>query len=768
MESLFARHRWLMPVACVGLALLLLQAAVAPIGDPTTGLDGSDFTGNFYPLYGYTADQVARGELPLWNPYQFIGFPVAGNPQAAIFYPPTWVIWLATGAGLPLAKVMGAMVMAHVALSAGGAAAFTRQSGATYTAALLAGVIYAMSGWVGARIYAGHYTILTVMAWMPWVFTGYQRALCHRTIRSLFLPTAALGMAALAGHPQMVLYTVIGMVVILVVASYQSDEGIAAFGTGVLRLGIIGLGAILLGAALLLPTAELVQFSARTDTDRGFVNSFALAPSQLVTLMFPFFYGNPRVEPYYYWGHDFFEELTAYAGLFPLMALVIVAQLRDQRAWLWITFAVVGFVLSIGADGVIYALLVQWVPGFSLFRSPGRFLYFVMLGMAGATALVFTHMQQVPGDRRREILEPLVWLLPYGVLAAFVLSVLFGGWFASASHVEPMPHRAEQIAGVLGYTGLMLLALYGILRMLRSDQPRTVNLALILLAAFVIVDAWRAVLPVVTTSAVTERPLWEGAVINVPTDDSGRVRAYADPNNYYPNAVNNASLTRHQHVLGYDPLAISVYDQFLKDAGDDPNNALYGLIGLRYLLTWEPREDQGWQLIGIADGGIYYERERTLPRAWVVNEGVLESDDAAARELILSETINPRRTVILDQPLECSLGKDPDTVTITRYHPNNVAIRVSGDGGVLVLSDQFYPGWVAIIDGQPVDIRRAYTMLRAVCVPPGDHMVEFLYRPRSVFVGALISLISWVILGITWGLVSLIAGDYQAAEQSGT
>ena len=57
----------------------------------------------------------------------------------------------------------------------------------------------------------------------------------------------------------------------------------------------------------------------------------------------------------------------------------------------------------------------------------------------------------------------------------------------------------------------------------------------------------------------------------------------------------------------------------------------------------------------------------------------------------------------------------------------------------LVLSDSYYPGWEAEVDGVPVPIHRANMAFRAVVVPEGKHTVEFRYRPDSFYYGAGVS-----------------------------
>jgi uncharacterized membrane protein YfhO len=73
------------------------------------------------------------------------------------------------------------------------------------------------------------------------------------------------------------------------------------------------------------------------------------------------------------------------------------------------------------------------------------------------------------------------------------------------------------------------------------------------------------------------------------------------------------------------------------------------------------------------------------------------------------------------------------TATIVHQQPQGLKIEANlAADGYLVLLDTFYPGWVAMMDGQPSPIYRANYIIRAVFVPAGQHAVYFEYRPRSV------------------------------------
>ncbi|MEO1668522.1 MAG: YfhO family protein [Chloroflexota bacterium] len=749
MEQLLSRHRWLSPVILLAAAVLMLQHAFIP-EQPGYALSGTDFTGGFYPLYSFSAEQVAQGQLPLWNPRQYAGFPVAGNPQAAVFYPGTWLVWaLNIFADISIPAAMGFVVVLHVALAAWGMQVLMRRFGATYAGALAAAVIYSMSGWAAMRIYAGHFTILTVYAWIPFILAGYHYALEKRTLASLIPATAALGIAMLAGHPQMVLYAGIGTAVMWGYHVYCAEQKAAAAWGAFWRLALIGAFGLVLGLALIVPTLELTLQSNRTDTTLFFVNQYHLPPQQLLTILLPYLYGNPTRPPSQYWGVDFIQEVTIYVGLLPIVALLLVMRMGDRRVVYWLALTVLGVVLALGADGVLFALLVRWLPGFDFFRAPARFLYFTTVGFAGLAALLLTHLQTATDDRRKYTLAPALQAMPYMVAGLFIASAFYSGWFASASHQEVMPVRASQTAGVFGYAGLAALGTWGVLRLF--VQKERLNAAVVLALVLLTWDVWRVSLPVIVTADVTDTPIWDGALASSIAPGE-RVIAFAPEGDYWRNAVNNASITGHHHIKGYDPLEIQSYVEFIGSGNQNPTHPVLNMLGIRYIFSGgTERYDPGYTLAGLSHDTVYYENSDPFPRAWVAYEGMLEPDPDTALNALADGDVDPRETVILEEPLDCALGEAGSTAQIAEYTPNEITIEVEGSGGVLVLSDTYYPGWQAYVGDERVDIRRAYTALRGVCVPAGDHTVIFVYRPLSVLVGGVVSGIGWAVLGVVSG-----------------
>jgi Bacterial membrane protein YfhO len=279
-------------------------------------------------------------------------------------------------------------------------------------------------------------------------------------------------------------------------------------------------------------------------------------------------------------------------------------------------------------------------------------------------------------------------------------------------------------------------------------------LALLLTCLLVILDAWHFGESIIGVSQINEDPVWAGARANVPLGADSRVVA---PGGY----ENLASVTGHLNVAGYDPLPIETYSKFAALGNPaDPTSAVNTLLGVKYLFTtrrYHTRTSfRDFALIGTTSQAFYYQRNYPFPRTWIAPSVVVDGNDDRVLHDIVSGKVDMRSTVYLDRALPCIASGDP-SAKITEYKANSLEIKTSGGAGVLTVSDQFYPGWQATVDGQPTDIVRADAVFRAVCVPPGDHTVRFDYRPGSLYVGVAISAAGWLAL-FAFAIFALVSG----------
>jgi hypothetical protein len=155
-----------------------------------------------------------------------------------------------------------------------------------------------------------------------------------------------------------------------------------------------------------------------------------------------------------------------------------------------------------------------------------------------------------------------------------------------------------------------------------------------------------------------------------------------------------------------------------------------------------------------------YENSQAFSRAWLVHAAEVFTDGNALLNRLVSPTFDASHLALLNAPLSAgqaltaSSSSTSDSVQIVDYQPESVFIVTNSLApGLLMLSDQYFPGWEATVDGQPSAILQADDALRAVYVPAGQHSVHFSYQPLSFRLGAIASgltLLALVLL-FAWG-----------------
>jgi hypothetical protein len=165
----------------------------------------------------------------------------------------------------------------------------------------------------------------------------------------------------------------------------------------------------------------------------------------------------------------------------------------------------------------------------------------------------------------------------------------------------------------------------------------------------------------------------------------------------------------------------------------------------------------GYERLATAEGVAVYENKDALPRAFFVERAVGAATHADALATLGDESFDVRRAVVIEnangrveeaapQTMKAESG---NAATIIEDRRNRVVIEtVSASAAWLVLSDNYYPGWRATVDGSAADIYQANATMRAVKVPAGRHMVSFVFSPRVFTVSLTVSLIAAALLGV--------------------
>jgi hypothetical protein len=179
------------------------------------------------------------------------------------------------------------------------------------------------------------------------------------------------------------------------------------------------------------------------------------------------------------------------------------------------------------------------------------------------------------------------------------------------------------------------------------------------------------------------------------------------------------------------------------------------LWGVAYTISAKPVPDAGPEVFAGRSGMRVYQRPDAFPRAWAVHELVRVPDRDAGSRLMVRDlaSFHNKAYVLQEAPAVETCGA-PDRVELVEHRADRLAIRADmACAGMVVVSDTFYPGWRAQVDGQPAAIFEVNGAMRGVWTPRGAHVVTMRYRPASVYAGAAMTL-----LGIAGALLLGVIG----------
>lgn len=305
-----------------------------------------------------------------WDPLLANGFPMTADSQAMSWYPPSLILSQFPG-------TWNIFVISAFVLAACFAYGYVYTLTESRAAALLSGITYSMCGFMFAHL--GHTAMIHTAAWLPLIVWSLEKL--RRGLSRFWLAAGCAGVACcvLAGHLQIVLYTLIVGGFYALFLGRNAPAGRSRFYAVSLLLFLLGLG---LAGLQILPTAELAGFSTRTDFAFSDFVSYSLPFKQIPLLLFPAAFGGLQhygTTPYF--GDWNLTEMTGYMGLLPLMlaGVGLFVSKRQGVSIFWLCVAVIAFVLTLG-ERTPLASLIFHLPVISRFRVPAR--HFIELSFA--------------------------------------------------------------------------------------------------------------------------------------------------------------------------------------------------------------------------------------------------------------------------------------------------------------------------------------------------------------------------------------------------
>ena len=746
-----------------------------------TNTELGDAPGQLQPFLKYAASRVP--DVALWNPHIVGGRPFLANAQSAIFSiysVPAYVLpfWTA----LPWIAVMKLFVASFGMFLLG------RALGMRFGGALTAGLVYAFSLWMVTWISYPHMSVWTLI---PWLLLMTERLVRRPDLLSGAGLAAVIGVQLLAGHPESSFHALLATAAFLVlrlVGARRADRQAPTLRT---LLAFCGAGAagLALAALVVIPFGELLWNSADVRDRMGdAVDKQPVYRDFALGLFLPDYWGRATGTPI----KLFVLDRAFYVGALPLMlaAIALIRRPSLERVsvalfgalWLAVLFGIPPFLqivtrLPIFSSGHNSRLSALFVLALSL--------------LAGWGLDELTSERWTRRSRRLALAAAGVLLLipPLFVLGAgrTTLSV-FGdalevAWgFATPPGVElnwtggrtcaPPCAPAGDVIRLAALLGWLVVAGAGFaLIALRVSGRLAVAPFVALAALLVAIDLFHA--------GMGYNPAIDREYAGQPATEAIRQLERRQPARFVsmepiPQTVIPFKFGLYE-ARGYDLPIMRRFDRLWRSQ-ISPESAsvakglldtplalrevtpsalrtlrLLGVTDLMQKTADKPLQVEGVRKTYEGPDARLYRVDGALPRAWVVGTQRVVGSEGDALEAVTSPEFDARGVAVTEDRVdglaqESSGAAGPaGAADIVHYGPERVTIRARSERpGLLVLSDNYYPGWKAKVDGEAVDVERVDYLFRGVPVPAGTSTVEFVYEPLSWRVGWIVSLLALI------------------------
>jgi hypothetical protein len=159
------------------------------------------------------------------------------------------------------------------------------------------------------------------------------------------------------------------------------------------------------------------------------------------------------------------------------------------------------------------------------------------------------------------------------------------------------------------------------------------------------------------------------------------------------------------------------------------NTRLIDLLGVKYVVTINPVNTAKLKFLFSEGESRVYENINVFPRAFMVYDSVVVKTNQEAGNLLVDKSTDLTKTSIVEKNIDLENGNGSNKVDIVNYSENKIVLNVETSvKGLLVLTDNYYPGWKATIDGKNSEILRADYSFRGLVVTPGKHIIEFTFH----------------------------------------
>jgi hypothetical protein len=752
----------------------------------------------FYPAHLIFQNTILSGSLDLWYPFNFCGVPFTyySNPLLYLFFS---LFSITTAHDLILLfHLTGTGIFTYL---------YLREIGLARLSSVIGAISWMLNGHIMVWLEFEHlpmmaFTLsLTLFLFEKW----WQR----KSVCIFVFMICSISLAISTFYAHVLIYQLLFLFVYIVFRFFvvlRKTQCIKKTFNKIL-LGPLAAMIISLIVSANFFTSHITVLSDNQrepfEYQELFKRTGQVLPKYLVTLLFPDFYGSPRLDisfvPKNYNSQIYnnYNELCLYPGIIGFFLALSCIPFMGSRKYGGFYGIVSAICLTMAMGSLMYYPLAKFVPGLNL-STPTRILYifgFSISMMAGIGADIIIK----ENDKKKWLI--LIWgLLAISAVGLFLFVQTetgarwaLGSWLQKGAHIpEKVREHFSYNSPILFHPVLMSLSTFFLLfSMLYINDDKKKIMLCCFLAIVLSYDLlnygnnYNTVSPkryeYPTTPAIdylkkdrtkyrimTVGPFFHQGFLPFGIEDIGGYGSF------FPKRYGEYIHLSQKGPKSPVPDRISRWIVFNRIG-----SPLLDIINTKYILAPSNWEINSSFLKLVYRGEIsIYENLRAFPRIFFVSDYYLASDQKDAYKLLGNLTYEDFQSkAIIEGELPYNFVKDKsytpkhkEVIRIKNYRSDKIELTVRTErDGLIIIGDNYHRGWKGYVDGSPVNILRANYIMKAIPVEKGTHKIDLIFMPKVLFFGFITTIICWGFLIILLGYFGMkhLVGFFIRAHKKG-
>lgn len=678
-----------------------------------------DIIDYYFPSRYIVGELLKAHILPLWNPYQTLGYPICADPQSGAWYPIAWVLGYVFGYSI---YTVHFEFILHIIIAGFGMYHFTGRFNYNLNIRFLLSTAYMLSGlFVGN---AQHLTWIISAAWIPLVLSFFIQIFNKKNFKTTLSLAISLFMLISGGYPAffMILFYLLLAIFLYYTIKLVWQNRWIQLKSYWFRVFIAASSVIIMSAIIIVSTNAVLPFITRTS---GVTLKMALfgpfSPQSMISFLVPFAAIKNS-------SNFYFTDLSmtnAYFGIiltvFTIIGLFVI---KKRISWFFVLTGVVALLASWGNAIPFREFLYNYVPFMDMFRFPSIFRLFVIISsliIAGEGLQYLVNNYKVKNTKTK-----LIYLIPGILILAIIACIIY--------------------LRTLGYLGMKEFILNNLFifskkstiaqHLVFHGAIQVCVLALLMLLVIKIKPFKKAflfIIPLVIFELVLSLQL------NAPYTIYNKKVKVSSINQFFNTLPKGFPAISNNKVIDNKKLAqrqkpfwrnLNMLNKQIADDGFTP----FKFNNYEYLRDSLPL--------------LYKEMLKNPPVYLTSHVYPVDSIKFHYKNNLLNS-----KNVYLDNRVYKQFANRSknnsiighSNIKIQSYNPNKIHIVAKAkELKVLVLVQQYFKGWKVFIDNKEMPIYKANLDLMCTFLPQGESHIVFKFEPRSIIVAYYISIFSFI------------------------